>query len=414
MVLGKYSIGVGDRFARQGAAQLGALIRARAEGIDVTPVWNKSHREHAIIGTSPESVRAEADAAAEQLNWNGAYFVDADHVGLHNVDPFIGASDFFTLDVAESIGGEADDDDVRTFVDRHGGYVGESALGGLDEPLVISPEQMSLAVRKFLPAVRQAGRIYRHVAEAKGAENFIAEVSMDETDSPQSPGELLVILAGIADEKIPARTIAPKFTGRFNKGVDYVGDVSLFAAEFERDLAVVALAIDRFDLPGDLKLSVHSGSDKFSIYPAMRAGLRRFGAGLHVKTAGTTWLEELIGLAEAGGEGLAIAKDVYTGALGRFDELCGPYATVIDIDRGALPTIATVGDWPGERFAAALRHDASCEAYNPHLRQLLHVAYKVAAEMGRRFSGALAEFAESIAPGVTANIHARHIRPLFG
>ena len=414
MDLGKYSIGVGDRFARQGAAQLAAMIRARDEGIDVTPVWNKSHREHAIIGTEPGSVRAEADAAVAQLNWSGAYFVDADHVGLHNVDPFIAASDFFTLDVAESIGAEGDEDDVRAFVDRHGRCVGDSALAGLDEPLVISRQQMRDAARKFLPAVMQAGRIYRHVAGAKGADNFIAEVSMDETDSPQSPAELFVILAATADEKIPARTIAPKFTGRFNKGVDYVGDVAMFAAEFERDLAVVALAIDRFDLPGDLKLSVHSGSDKFSIYPAMRAALRRFGAGLHVKTAGTTWLEELIGLASAGGEGLAIARDVYAGATARFDELCGPYATVIDIDRGALPTIETVADWPGERLAAALRHDASCEAYNPHLRQLLHVAYKVAAEMGERFGMALADLAGSIAPGVTENIHVRHIRAVFG
>ena len=414
MVLGKYSIGLGDRFARQGKAQLAAVALAREEGTDVTPVWNKSHREHAIIGTAPESVRAEADAAVAEAAWDGAYFVDADHVGLDTVDLFVQASDFFTLDVADMIGVEADEADARAFADRHRRCTGEVAIEGLNEPVAISPEQMARAAGKFLPAVRQAGKIYRHVRAAKGGGGFVTEVSMDETDTPQTPAELLVILAALADEGVPARTIAPKFTGRFNKGVDYVGDVGRFAAEFERAVAVTAFAAREFDLPGDLKLSVHSGSDKFSIYPAMRSAIRTFDAGLHVKTAGTTWLEELIGLASAGGEGLAIAKDVYAAALERFDELCGPYATVIDIDRSRLPSADAVKAWTGEQYASALRHEASCAAYNPNLRQLLHVAYKVAAEMGGRFLGALEALSGAIAPGVTENIHARHIRAVFG
>ncbi len=120
---------------------------------------------------------------------------------------------------------------------------------------------------KYLFAVQDAGKIYRHIAKAKGEGKFITEVSMDETDSPQTPPELLIILAAIADEKIPLQTIAPKFTGRFNKGVDYVGDVAQFEREFNEDLAVIAHAVLRYGLPENLKLSVHSGSDKFSIYP---------------------------------------------------------------------------------------------------------------------------------------------------
>lgn len=107
--------------------------------------------------------------------------------------------------------------------------------------------------------MQEAGKIYRHIEAAKGAGNFITEVSMDETDLPQSPVELLFILAGIADEKIPAQTIAPKFTGRFNKGVDYVGDVGQFAKEFEQDLAVISFAVKQFGMSENLKLSVHSG-----------------------------------------------------------------------------------------------------------------------------------------------------------
>ena len=159
---------------------------------------------------------------------------------------------------------------------------------------------------------------------------------MDETDSPQTPPELLVILAALADERMPVQTIAPKFTGRFNKGVDYVGDLAQFEKEFSDDLAVIATP-SRYGLPANLKLSVHSGSDKFSLYPIIRRALPQFGAGLHLKTAGTTWLEEMIGLAEAGGEGLALAKEIYAKAYEHVDELCAPYATVIDIDRRSCP-----------------------------------------------------------------------------
>ncbi len=92
---------------------------------------------------------------------------------------------------------------------------------------------------------------------------------------PQTPPELLVILAAIAKVGIPIQTIAPKFTGRFNKGVDYVGDVAQFEKEFEDDLAVIAHAVKKYGLPSNLKLSVHSGSDKFSIYGPIRRALKR-------------------------------------------------------------------------------------------------------------------------------------------
>ena len=109
-------------------------------------------------------------------------------------------------------------------------------------------------VGKYLLAVQEAGKIYRHIAAVKGAGKFITEVSMDETDSPQTPPELLIILAAIADEKIPIQTIAPKFTGRFNKGVDYVGDVAQFEKEFNEDLAVIDFAVKQYGLPGTLEI----------------------------------------------------------------------------------------------------------------------------------------------------------------
>ena len=186
-----------------------------------------------------------------------------------------------------------------------------------------------------------------------------------------------------------------------------------FATEFDQDVAVVAYATQAFGLPANLKLSVHSGSDKFSLYAPMRAALEKHGAGVHLKTAGTTWLEEIIGLAAAGGEALTIAKDVYRGAFGRFDELCGPYATVIDIDRNALPSPDAVDGWSGEQFVQAVQHEPACPAFDANIRQLLHVGYKVAGEMGERFLNALDAFEDTITPHVTDNLFIRHLKPLF-
>ena len=287
------------------------------------------------------------------------------------------------------------------------------SIAGIDEPLDISEELLRATAEKFLLAVNEAGRIYRHVLQAKGSGDFVTEVSMDETDEPQTPAEMFLILAAVAAEKIPAQTIAPRFSGRFNKGVDYVGDVERFAEEFEADLAVIAFATHEFALPDNLKLSVHSGSDKFSIYGPIRRAMQRFDAGVHIKTAGTTWLEEIIGLAAAGGDGLTIAKTVYRTAHGRFDELCGPYASVIDIDRDALPSPDEVDRWDEAAFTSALRHERSQAAYNQNLRQLLHVGYKVAAELGTQYTDALDKHAAVIAENVKQNILDRHIRPLF-
>jgi hypothetical protein len=291
--------------------------------------------------------------------------------------------------------------------------LGQLEIPGIEAPFTTTRADIEKIAGKYLNAVQEAGQLYRHIESAKGAGKFITEVSMDETDSPQTPPELLVILAAIADEQIPAQTVAPKFTGRFNKGVDYVGDVAQFEKEFNEDLAVIAHAVNAYDLPDNLKLSVHSGSDKFSIYAPIRRALARSGAGIHVKTAGTNWLEEVIGLAESGGAGLAMAKEIYGEALSNIDALCAPYATVIDIDREQLPSPEAVSGWTSEQFVSALRHDQSSEQYNPSLRQLIHVGYKVAAKMGDRYLNMLVACETSVAKNVTENLYERHLKPLF-
>jgi hypothetical protein len=411
--IGKYSFGIGDRFGHQGKAQLGAIIKAKRAGVDITPVWNKSHREHTIIKTSPDSVRAEADSAVKHLDWRGSYFVDADHINLSNVDIFIESSDFFTLDVADYIGKKAGDGEIETFVQKYKKFAGKLNIDGVEQPIKITEDVISKIADKMLLAVKEAGKIYRRIKAARDKGNFITEVSMDETSQPQSPVEMLFILAAIADQAIPVQTIAPKFNGRFNKGVDYAGNIAQFEREFNEDLAVIAFAIKKFGLPENLKLSIHSGSDKFSIYAPINRALKKFDAGLHLKTAGTTWLEELIGLAIAGGDGLEIAKEIYTNAFERFDELCGPYAAVINIDRDKMPVPETVADWDSKKFANTVRHNQRCRDYNNNVRQLLHVGYKIAAEMGRDYLNALEKYEDIIAGCVSENIFKRHIKPLF-
>jgi hypothetical protein len=411
--IAKYSVGVGDRFAQQAEAQLRACMLAAEKGVDVIPVWNKSNREHLIVGSEPPSVRAAAEAAVRTLGWKKTWHVDADHIRLETVDRFVPCSDFFTIDVADSIGKPALADSVKAFADRHPELAGRLSIPGVEGGIDSNRREVERIANKFLFAVQEAAGIYRHIAEVKGADKFITEVSMDETDSPQTPVELLVILAALADEGVPLQTVAPKFTGRFNKGVDYVGNVTQFEKEFNEDLAVIRFAIEKYHLPDTLKLSVHSGSDKFSIYGSMHRAIKKHNAGLHLKTAGTTWLEEIIGLAEADGEGLALAKDLYTEALEHTDELCAPYASVIDIQRSKLPASGTVAKWSASEFAAAVRHDPKCKDFNPNVRQLLHVGYKIAAKKGQRYLDLVRSCESTIARNVTGNLFERHFKPVF-
>lgn len=413
MKLEKLTFGVGDRFAHQAAAQLRAFMKAEQMGVQVAPVWNKSNREHQFVGSEPASVKAAAQAAVEKLGWNRSWYVDADHIQRATVDPFLDCSDFFTIDVADYIGTAIDDAAISQFVDAHPELIGDLALPGMQSAYSVDREFVTRVARTYLGACKAAGDIYRYIADQKGEDNFIAEVSMDETDSPQTPPELMVILAALADEKIQLQTIAPKFTGRFNKGVDYVGDVSQFDREFNEDLAIIAEAIRRYELPSNLKLSVHSGSDKFSIYPVIREAIQKKDIGIHVKTAGTTWLEELIGLSEAGGDGLALAKEIYAYSLEHLDELCAPYASVIDIDPSALPAIKEVNQWDGGTLAATLRHIPGDPQFNANVRQLLHVAFKVAAKTGQRYLDLLKENEQIVGEQVTQNLLDRHMKPLF-
>ncbi|ADE53484.1 tagaturonate epimerase family protein [Coraliomargarita akajimensis] len=411
--LPRFTFGMGDRFGHQGEAQLKAVLEARATGIDLAPVWNKSKREHTLIGTEPQSLRDEVDAAVKALAYEGDYFVDADHINYETVDDFIACSDFFTLDVAEELGKPPASVDTAVRYSEALLALGSVELEGLDGPMVFDAETVKELVATYGGAVEAAKKLFEKISASKDADSFAVEVSMDETDNPQGPKELLGILCMLSVEGVPAQTIAPKFTGRFNKGVDYVGDLAQFRVEFEADLIVLKYAVEQLGLPETLKLSVHSGSDKFSLYPIIHELVVKHAAGLHMKTAGTTWLEEVIGLAEAGGDALEFVKRLYIEALDHVDALTAPYATVLDITPSELPTAEQASEWTSEQVIGMVAHEQDHPLFNSSLRQFLHVAFKLAAKTGDEYLGLLKQHAEIVNRRVYENLHHKHIIKAF-
>ena len=156
--LGKYSFGVGDRFAHQAEAQLSAFEKAKEQGVQITPVWNKSYREHNIISSSPSETRQKADLAIEKSGWDTSYFVDADHVTFDSVDFFLDSGDFFTLDVADFIGKSTVEENIRSFVEKRRRYVGELQIPGISEKFTVDIKRLEQIARSYLKAIEEAGR----------------------------------------------------------------------------------------------------------------------------------------------------------------------------------------------------------------------------------------------------------------
>jgi tagaturonate epimerase len=413
-MLNRYSLGTGDRFGRQGVAQLKAVLKSKELfNVEITPVWNKSNREHQIIGTSPRSVRTEADQATAELGWNTDYYVDADHITINTVDRFLDHSNFFTLDVADSIGVKPSPELTEKFIQLNQPLIGRLSIDGIEGVFEVDKRFLKNWADQFLKAISAARDLYEYIRSNYNGGDCLFEVSMDEVKEPQSPIELFFILKTLADFGVKPNTIAPKFTGQFYKGVDYEGDIEKFCSEFEQDILVIKYAINHFDLPDDLKLSVHSGSDKFSLYPHIQRIIHKHNVGLHLKTAGTTWLEEATGLAASGGKGLEMLKKIYSEAYQRFDELTGPYLTVTDIRFDSLPKPSEFYGWDGKKIVSAIEHNTANPGFHHGLRQFFHCSYKIAAEEGEAFIRLLNENRSEVGQRVTDNLFERHIKPLY-
>lgn len=413
MELEKYSIGIGDRFGKECLAQLKAVNQAKKLGVNLVPVWNKSFREHSIIGSNPAETSRIVKSAIEISKWNDSYYIDADHINLNSVDHFMDHSNFFTIDVGSFINKKATDEETKAFLIETSAFIGTVEIPGVINKFRIDDKLLLGISEKYLAAIKEAGRIYRHILSKRKQNDFVVEISFDEVDQPQTPIELFFIIAAVAYEKIPIQTIAPKFVGKFLKGIDYIGNLAIFEKEFEEIILVIEYCKKIFVLPKNLKLSVHSGSDKYSIYPIINKLLKKHNVGIHLKTAGTTWLEELIGLSLSGEKGLNLVKEIYSKGYSRYDELLQPYLHSVEISKEKLPLPSEVMRWDQNKLVNSLKHESKSKLLDNNFRQLLHISFKIAAEKGNLYFEMLEKAKDIISNCVTENLFDRHIKNIF-
>jgi hypothetical protein len=283
------SFGFGDRL---GLATPGHITAVKGTGL--APIFaQQSVRENARTGRTPQQVMDDAKRAVEAAKWDAPWGADADHLKtVDDLRPFVAAGyTFFTVDPGAHVDNAADADPVSVLQEKAAGqnwdelsvlYLstnGEAGFGKFDS------ESLLRALVKYGRAIQHTVGMYRRLSELKDVFDF--EVSVDETDAPTTPLEHYFIANELTRAGVKFTSLAPRFIGRFEKGVDYIGDLAALDAEMAQHAAVTA----HF---GTYKLSLHSGSDKFSVYPLI---VKHWGSRLHVKTAGTSYLEALRALA---------------------------------------------------------------------------------------------------------------------
>lgn len=289
------SFGFGDRL---GLATPGHVAALRAAGTVFLPIFaQQSIREMVRTGRTPEKVMADALSGASAAGYGGRQGADADHLKTAEDVDVTAAAGFvmFTVDPSEHVDPRADDYDAAALEERYravadevpwiGGYVGRRVPLAGGRSLTLSEDACRRAAVKYGRAVNYTVEMARHVeavVRGKGREgSYEIELSVDETAQPTSPAEHFIFAERCLQSGVKLVSLAPRYVGDFEKGVDYKGDL----AAFERnaaDHAAIAAAL------GPYKLSLHSGSDKLSIYPTLS---RVTGGKVHVKTAGTSYLE---------------------------------------------------------------------------------------------------------------------------
>lgn len=408
----RFSIGLGDRFGREGEAQLRAVQQFTEEhDIPVTPIWNKSHREHTLTGTEPRDTLREADAAVARLGWQRPYYVDADHVTAATLGPFLPHCDYFTIDVAHLLGAPPDSEELEKARQLLEPWCHRRILLPSGDVLRLESDTAAAAARCYSRALNEIEGVVECLRKERRG-GYKVEISADEVARPQSAAELFCLLVLLSARGVEIQALAPRFPGTFLKGVDYRGDLAAFEAHLRRILAVLEFARREFAWP-ELRLSVHSGSDKPSLYPILyRCAVAR-GHGLHLKTAGTTWLAEVEALAEAEKEAWHFVRELYRKAWQRRAELIRPYTPVVEICEARLPAPEAIASWSGKNFAAALRPSLAPPPHHEDLRQLIHISYPIAAESGDEFFQLLDHHRDRIAIRVTENLYRRHLLPLF-
>ena len=368
------SFGFGDRL---GLATLGHIAAVKNTGL--APIFaQQSVRENARTGRTPQQVMDDAKRAVEAAGWDKPWGADADH--LKTVDDlplFVSAGyTFFTVDPGAHVDNAADADSLSVLREKAKGqawdelsalYLSENGETGYGK---FESESLLRALVKYGRAISHTIAMYRRLSELKDAFDF--EVSVDETDAPTTPLEHFFIANELTRAGVKFTSLAPRFIGRFEKGVDYIGDPSINSgqalAALDAEMAKHATVTAQF---GTYKLSLHSGSDKFSVYPLI---VKHWGSRLHVKTAGTSYLEALRALAMAEP---ALFECIWTLGLERYDTDRATYHVSAD------PALV----------AAGLTLPALLDDF--HAREILHVTFGSAlTEFGAEIKSALVRHAD--------------------
>jgi hypothetical protein len=342
------SAGLGDRL---GLATPGHVRAVRAAGGAIAPIFpQQSIREMTRTGRTPIEVMDDATWGQFAEGWREGTGADADHLKTTaDIDACLAVGfSLFTIDPGEHVESSADTASIAALRERAAAlpwaeledteaalrkrYLGQSFT--VEQLAIAFDEEVLLrAAVKYGRAVAHVARMSRHLLRAAGTTPVELEVSVDETDTPTSPAEHYWVAAELKRLGVAWVSLAPRFVGRFEKGVDYIGDLSAL----EQDIAAHAALARHF---GPYKLSLHSGSDKFSVYPIAA----RLTKGLvHLKTAGTSYLEALRTVAAVDP---AFFRDIYAFARERYDTDKASYHVSAelsrapearDVDQAALP-----------------------------------------------------------------------------
>jgi hypothetical protein len=360
------SFGFGDRL---GLATPGHI--AAVSGTKFAPIFaQQSVRENARTGRTPQQVLDDARRAVEAAGWEAPWGADADHLKtVDDLTPFVEAGyTFFTVDPGAYVDAGADTEALPALQEKLKGQDLDELtalyLGAGDGPgwATFDTESLLRATVKYGGAIRHALAMYRRLREMKDTFDF--EVSVDETEAPTTPREHFFIANELTRQGVRFTSLAPRFIGRFEKGVDYIGDLAALDAEMAQHGAVTA----HF---GTYKLSLHSGSDKFSVYPLL---VKHWGARVHVKTAGTSYLEALRTL---GMTAPALFERIWALGLARYPADRASYHVSAEAER--IPT--------GSSYRQLL------DDFNA--RQILHVTFGSAlASYGAEIKAALVEHAD--------------------
>jgi len=358
------SAGLGDRL---GLATPGHVRAVRRVGGGIAPIFpQQSIREMARTNRTPVEVMDDATWGMFAEGWKDGTGADADHLKTtEDIDATLAVGfTFFTIDPSAHVDSGADTDDLATLrtkvaalpwaelEDSEAGlrkrYVGQSFTVehlrvAFDEAVVLR------AAAKYGKAVSHVAKMSRYLLKTAGTRPVELEVSVDETDTPTSPAEHYWVASELRRLGVAWVSLAPRFVGRFEKGVDYIGNLD----ELETDVAAHAAIARHF---GPYKLSLHSGSDKFSVYPIAA----RLAKGLvHLKTAGTSYLEALRTLAALDP---GMFRAIYAFARERYDTDKATYHVSAELAKA--PAAAAV---PESELPGLLEHF--------HAREILHVTF---------------------------------------